>query len=851
MPDHDPRRRPSTLGRRRTQRAILAALALVIVGACGDDGTRPEPEEGYPSVTMVPSEGAPGTIVSIESAVLDGADGEALAVRIDGHLAPLRWMADGRTLTAVPLPAAGPAGDDPPEGDVVVTIVDVDDNIVARSEGAFAVTPIEPAAGATDTLLKALEGLTSSIAASVTLAEPDTTEFDVYGSAVVSALDSLLNGPGEESLASLLQQLDEEDPQTRALLDAVLSASGVVESMGRLAEAFGGMSAPGQASLAPDGLLPANIELSDSDVDLAARMQFYTVARLVGETVIGETAEEYDATVGFATGILGISTRNIPVAGQIGAALAVIDFVTNKVLLGLYPATLTNFEIVLEHDRLSPGDTTFARLDIEARNDPPETSLFGLIDVITASSSLGGRSGDLEVREFREALEKLAGYVQDKIESALQTFITDDLGLNIDPSFSVVPELVWTAVSHDPRLFELQTHTPVIIVPVDDELNWHAAGPVLGEGRIYARTAVGEDAVVIDLPLGFSYEGGAFGESVIGTETRSVYVQGDLVMEIDFTEALEDDDIVPLEVRAGHLGIDDEPIWEPGIDIELIVDGGTVEDETGATDADGEFITLAQLLPDSDSILITVTARDSTGQEVVRTVRAGSGGGATVQVTSTHAAAGAAAAGGWTGYAHRNLWNDCVNPEGDPYCDPRVDELSGSIALQSDTSIVFENDSVSLRRFAESSATSIWAVEVSEDGDLESVSWSGDLAGQSNGSINVPEGSLYEDYVLLVSGSSFSYFSLEFEVADESTEVAVDFSASGTSVDWEFRIQDFSGVWVDSGESGVSTTIELGPGTYIVYFWMIVRGDVRVEGPVDSGSNSGSGGYSGSIILDP
>lgn len=605
---------------RRLAMGLCVAGASLLASACATELST-DPEVQLPGVKLTPAEAPPGAIVVLESTVL-GQPRANLAVRIDDHLAPIRWSDDGEALLAVPMLAAGPAGTTPPAGRVAVTIVDDHDEIVARSEGAFTVIAMQPSPGSTDTLLAAFGEISSGIAAFGVGTDADTTEFDVYAGAVLAALDSLLTGPGEESLASRLEELHDSAPETRALLDAVLAQSGLIESTRRWAEAVRGLESVDGASLEQRQAPLAAVELTDSDLDLARRMQFHTVTRLIGETVIGETAAEYGASVGAATGILGIAVSGIPVAGQIGAVLTVADFVLNKVVLGLFPSRLTALDLVLEHDRLSPGDTTFARLDIEARNEPPETTLLGLLDFLSATGNLGGNASDLELRQFREALEKLAEYVQDKIEGALIRFAMDDLGLNIDPSFSVVPELVWTSVALNPRLFDLQTHTPDIIVPVDGELNWHAAGPTQGEGRIYARTAIGDDAVLIDLPPGLTYTGGAFGEEVVGTETRSVFVQGDLVLEVDFTDTLQDDDVAALEVRAGHLGVDDEPIWEPGIDIQLLVDGGTVADESGVTDADGQFITLAQLLPGSDRIIITVVASDALGSEVVSTVEA-------------------------------------------------------------------------------------------------------------------------------------------------------------------------------------------------------------------------------------
>lgn len=655
--DHIPKTKSPGSGRsgkltrscHRTELRVLTGLlivaALLLAGACGSDNvTGPDPsvEPEIPGIALTPAEGPPGTIVVVESPVLAGADVSTLGATIGGYPAPIRVLASGDVQAVIPILAAGERGNAPPDEPISVELLDGDETI-ARSELAFTVTVLPKAPGAADSLredLTLISGRLSELAKELDL---KGSAFFGYAEAILGGLEALLVGDPEESLAAQLERLATEDPETLALVEGVLAASGAVDATRKLAEALASISVAVDlagaetAAIQPltslDGSTPwaasrtlehsaSSLDVDISDVRLASKMQFYVVAKLLGETVVGETAESYAASVGLISGALGMGV-SIPAASIIGAILGVANFAVNKVFLGVFPAELSRFDLVLEENHLEPGDTTTARFDLQARNAPPEVGIQDFISLTLDLIGIAQGVGRLEAHDsFRQVLQHTAAFYLTTIRSALAGYASEHPELNLDVSFELIPDMTWTAVAHDPRLVDVLTHTPDVVTPFEDELNWHAAGPELGEGRIYARTATGDGAVLIDLPPGFTYTGGAFGESVLATETRSVYVVGDLVLEVDFPETITDDDIVALEVRAGHSDAEDEPVWKPGIEVSLIVDGGTVEHSEGVTDGDGQFITLAQLLPESDRIIITVVVRDDFDQEAVETVEA-------------------------------------------------------------------------------------------------------------------------------------------------------------------------------------------------------------------------------------
>lgn len=597
----------------RAALSILLPSLMILLGGCGEETTTPDPtgttnDPPVADLEIEPRSGVPGTLVRLSSEALSRAgDGVDLNVRIGGLDASVRTSPTGQTLATIPLMAAGADGATPPTAPVDVAL-HRDGALVARADGILTIDPLPPAAGSTDSLCTSLSRMTGELRRLVNAFDGQPSEPEGYALAVLAAVDSLVTGGDDASLVRTLDALATDDPATLQLLDRFVAASGLLETTRQLTDGLAGATWDEDVDPRRTGV---------ADVELARKMQFHVLARLFGETVVHETAEEYAVTVGLATGAIGIGT-SVPGAALVGAVVAVADFAVNKILLGVFPAELTSFEIVLEDDTLELGQITASRLDIAARNDPPEVGIQDFIGLTITLLGLGGSTAD----DFFEILENTAAYFLSTVQSGLAAYASEHPELGLDVSFAIVPEMTWEAVIHDPRLVDLLTFTPEIIEPLTDAIDWRASGPSAGEGRIHARTATGPDAVLIDVLPGFSYTGGAFGEEVRSTPTVSVFVSSDLVMEVDFAPEIAEGGINALEVRAGHLDADGQSDWQPGIDIELIVDGGSVAESTGQTDSDGQFITLAQIDPDATTILITVTATDAADQQVVETVQA-------------------------------------------------------------------------------------------------------------------------------------------------------------------------------------------------------------------------------------
>lgn len=349
-------------------------------------------------------------------------------------------------------------------------------------------------------------------------------------------------------------------------------------------------------------------------------MQFHSILKLFGETVVHDTAEQFAYTVGLATGVIGIA-RGVPAAAEVAAVLAVADFVVNKVVVGLYPSLITDFHIELGNPNINMGSTTTAQVLLSARNDPPGV---GIQDFVSLTLALVGLRATPDIESFRGILTATASFYLSTVQQFIGTYAGAHPGANLDVNMAVVPRLTWETVITDPRLVTCESSTPSTIIGLTDEVNWRASSSTVGAGRISARTAVGSQTLLLTLPPLVTYSGGAFGEQVRATSIVSVNIVGQLGMTVDFPTTVESGVGTQLTVHAGYLSpATGAIIGTPGIALSLIVDGGTVADATGTTNAGGNFTTIATLDPDSTQIIISVTATGAGSGSLTRSVTAG------------------------------------------------------------------------------------------------------------------------------------------------------------------------------------------------------------------------------------
>jgi hypothetical protein len=309
--------------------------------------------------------------------------------------------------------------------------------------------------------------------------------------------------------------------------------------------------------------------------------------------------------------VLGLATC-VPAAqianAIISIALSAADFWVNKVLVGLYPATLTSFDLSVTDSVLRQGQITDASLLAVARNDPAPVTLTELVDnsltVLGLANALAPCGG---LPAFRDVAFNAVDFLLSLVRLHISTYGTL-FGIATQVNLVSIPDLSWQADVISPRLVERRGSQPGIIDGDPLEVNWRASNTALGDGAVYAFPEGPPAGLVLTLPAGVQYTGRAFGENPIPSNHVPMKVRAPAAVELDFPFAVAPGVLTPVDVRAGYLDPGDVPVWKPGIPLTLTVQGGSLEASSGVTDANGRFQTRAFLTPGSSQIIIDVTA---------------------------------------------------------------------------------------------------------------------------------------------------------------------------------------------------------------------------------------------------
>ena len=608
---------PWRAGWRASLTAMVLLVLVTVAAGCGGDSATGPPEEPA-ELGIRPDAGTPGTVFAITGIVVPAAKVEQTTLIVGGSPSSLTLSPNGQLLGIVPLLAAGTDGGAPPAAPVDVELWQ-DGVLLARGAGALTVNALAAAPGATADLAAELAALADALRRVSPLLITDPGVEEQWWTAASGALDSLVRGDGPGGLAGAQRELQEQAPATLALLDAYLAGSGVLDRTRMLVA--------GLRAVAESG--PDKTATLTQDVVLARRMQFYVLAKLFGETVVAETAEEFAYVVGMPAGLIGIGA-DIPAMAVVGAVLAVADFAVNKILLGLLPAELTELTLTLEDTQLLMGEVTTARVDVLARNAPPGV---GIQDFVGLMLNVMGVGAGPQTATFAEILEGTAQFYLSTMQQLLSVYSAAHPELGLDISVALVPALEWTATVHDPRLVTRNSFTPDLIAGQPTEVNWRAATNKTGTGAIYTATANGPEALLLDLAPGFTYLGGAFGESVMASATVEIEVTGTLALEIDLPPTIAPDQLVQLDIRAGFVGTEGTgTVWSPGIALSIAASGGSVGDSAGVTGADGTFTTVVELASGSNAVTVSVTATDAGANAVTKSATAFASAATTIRV---------------------------------------------------------------------------------------------------------------------------------------------------------------------------------------------------------------------------
>jgi len=116
------------------------------------------------------------------------------------------------------------------------------------------------------------------------------------------------------------------------------------------------------------------------------------------------------------------------------------------------------------------------------------------------------------------------------------------------------------------------------------------------------------------------YAGGAFGDEYKTSNTDTVTVVSTLVLKANFPDTINVRGVGVLSISAGYMTASNDTNWTSGIDLNLYVHGGHLEDETGTTDASGYFGTIVYHDSLTSEIEISIYAEGAEGSVADTTI---------------------------------------------------------------------------------------------------------------------------------------------------------------------------------------------------------------------------------------
>jgi hypothetical protein len=372
---------------------VVLALGMILVLSACSSGSKPQEPN---TLTVTPLSGPPGTVLTVTGLQLTPEQLDNLELWVGDQPAPVILSEDGSLSTAIPL-FPGP-GDWPiPPSEPQVVEVRRAGQVLGRAEPGVTVTELPQAPGGTEAVHAALLDITSAYDQLwAALPTPHPEEAALW-EAVSAMLHGLLT-EGENSLQAVLAGtapiLEGKAVDVR-LLDAVLASSGAKDYLLAYAEAF--TFASTEAALHTQALYEP-CDGTGADVDLACKMQIYTVLDEYSRSVVKPTAATYANTVGLALATVGLYGGNgvaLSVNTIIGALLGVADFIMEKVAPALFPSRITKFELhLIPHVRV--GQQTDSMILITAENQPIPITYLDLAEQVYAMIGLK----DVNTKQF-------------------------------------------------------------------------------------------------------------------------------------------------------------------------------------------------------------------------------------------------------------------------------------------------------------------------------------------------------------------------------------------------------------------------------------------------------------------
>ncbi len=603
-----PKNRINRLGVTQFLLATLLLATLSFGLSCsGDSPVQSGPVVNVP-VTVTPISGPPLTSVRVLGLDSMNVDFSNTFAYFNGVLTPLFISDSGKVSVTVPaiVDSATMWIDTSITTMSLVIVRSITGDTVALGKDIFTLEALLPAPGSVTQMLTDWTTISTSLQTISQMFGGVPGVQEQISSALLSALDSLVNSSDSLSLKSVTARLTAGNPQELALLDALFGSSGIVEQSQKYAVMFQAMADSAAILTGATQNRRAVSPMVITDQYLAFSMQFYVIVREFGRTVITPTAQTYAVVTG-ALGVIG----NIPLATIITTSLTIIDFVVNKFVISMMPAKIDSLRIELAEDTIFVGEQTNSTVMIYAANDPQAITFNDFVGQILNGLGYGSSiTSPRELNRLVDLFENVANYMAGLLQAGFSNYASAHPALNLDFTLFTMPQLRWKAQIVDTKFIDLKTHTPTIINPIPGLVNWKSDPSTTGEGRIFAAT-VASGATVIPEPTGFAYSGGAFGEDVAGAPAVSVWSFKKMAMAIDFAPIITAGGANVLGVTAGSLDGAGKLVPEGGIRIDLVTTGGVANPASGLTDATGQFSSVITLNPMTDTVIVQVTASNT------------------------------------------------------------------------------------------------------------------------------------------------------------------------------------------------------------------------------------------------
>ncbi len=616
----------SILSRSMLVRLIQLSIGLLVISCSGnpvDDNTKPT---GPALLSVIPANAPPGATLAISGATVDTSALASYRLLIGGQQTALLTDTLGRVLGIAPAFFKDTTAIWPSPSATPLDIELFKDTVlVGRGVGIFTSDSLIQVPGSTlklvNNTIATVESYKSILAALPT--EPGIQEQLTF--AMTAALDSLMYGRGDSSLTALLTELQANNPEALALLDATYGSDGSAERSQEIADAMAAIAASLNSGVLRRGqAIPA-------DVRLAAQMQLSSLLKLFGDSFIhGAASTSSDIAFGASwaafSGAAAVPGAQVVIlfASVTSTVLSMVDLIFNKILVASMPTVIDSFTITFNIDTIAVGDTTVSSLKVYARNSPPQITLGDLLSQFQGIMGLVAPGGGATMLQ---QLEGTLNYLLGQLNNALQAYATANPDFSYEPIFfdiAGVPIIHWEAVITDPRLLKLNKQTPRIAV-IDSLLEWRSTGDP-GSASVTISPSFGADATLIPIPSFLGYSGSSFGvlsdSSALVSETQPITIKKELVLFVDFAPIISQNGANGLGVKAGEIGVTGDTLYRGGLDVTLTVIGGGADPSTGTTDTLGEFVSLITLDPFSDSVEVIVRVTRITGEYAAETVRA-------------------------------------------------------------------------------------------------------------------------------------------------------------------------------------------------------------------------------------